>query len=189
MDKNRIIEEYLQGKHPIEQESWELPSAQELERDEALYDSLMAERKAPKRIRLWPWMGAVAASIVLLLAFHFTQKPVEGQPVVAEVEEPEVVEQVFPQPVIAEPAPEPIAEEKQQEPIKLHKAHKPHKPQEPKEESLLAEVETTEEAPIEIIQQRHIDSSNPYLLATAQLQDLRSRGERLDREVAMLMQH
>ena len=49
MNKNRIIEDYLQGKHPIEQESWELPSAQEMERDEALYDSLMAQKKAPKR--------------------------------------------------------------------------------------------------------------------------------------------
>ena len=32
-----------------------------------------------KRRRLWPWIGAVAASIVLLLVFRFTQKPEEGE--------------------------------------------------------------------------------------------------------------
>jgi hypothetical protein len=34
---------------------------------------------------------------------------------------------------------------------------------------------------------RLLDMNNPYLIAAAQLQDVRERGERLDREVAMLM--
>ena len=29
--------------------------------------------------KLWPWMCAIAASIVLLLVFRFTQKPIEGE--------------------------------------------------------------------------------------------------------------
>lgn len=49
MDKNRIIEDYLQGKHPIEQKSWELPSAQELDNAEAEFDQLMEARKKPRR--------------------------------------------------------------------------------------------------------------------------------------------
>ena len=32
-----------------------------------------------ERRRLWSWVGAVAASIVLLLVFRFTQKPEEGE--------------------------------------------------------------------------------------------------------------
>ena len=44
MDKKLLIDSYLEGKHPIEQEKWELPTESELDRDEALYDALLAER-------------------------------------------------------------------------------------------------------------------------------------------------
>ena len=201
MDKKRIIEEYLQGKHPIEQESWELPSAQELERDEALYDSLMAKKKAPKRIWLWPWVGAVAASIVLLLVFHFTQKPVEEQLVVAEVVEPEIVEQ---------PATESseISESSEypdnSEPTKPIKPKKTRKVRAPQAEPLLAEAEPmtekTEAEPLQEETKQEIKSSvspaptpsedfDLHLLAAAQAQDIRSRGKRLSQEVALLMEH
>ena len=40
MDKKLLIDSYLEGKHPIEQEKWELPTESELDRDEALYDAL-----------------------------------------------------------------------------------------------------------------------------------------------------
>lgn len=40
MDKKKIIEDYLQGRHPMEQHSWELPSANELDNAEAEYDQL-----------------------------------------------------------------------------------------------------------------------------------------------------
>ena len=43
MDKKLLIDSYLEGKHPIGQETWELPSEGELDRDEALYDALLAE--------------------------------------------------------------------------------------------------------------------------------------------------
>jgi len=198
MDKNRIIEEYLQGKHPIEQKSWELPSTQELERDEALFDSLTprplrVERGLKRRV-LWPYaVSAIAASIVLLLVFHFTQKPVEEQLVVAEVVEPEIVEQPAPESSesseISEPSEYPDNSEPS-EPIKPIKPKRTRKVQEPKEEPLLAEAKPVTEGPAkDNREERFSDPSNPYLLATAQLQDLRSRGERLDREVAMLMQH
>lgn len=45
MDKKLLIDSYLEGKHPIEQEKWELPTESELDRDEALFDALLAEKK------------------------------------------------------------------------------------------------------------------------------------------------
>ena len=53
MDKKLLIEQYLQGKHPIEHETWNLPTDSELDRDEALYDALIAEKKAAKQIKFW----------------------------------------------------------------------------------------------------------------------------------------
>ena len=43
MDKKLLIDSYLEGKHPIVQEKWELPTESELDRDEALFDALLAE--------------------------------------------------------------------------------------------------------------------------------------------------
>ena len=87
---------------------------------------------------------------------------------------------------------EPIIEEKKEAPQKpsepaqkSHQASKPHKaPQEP----LLAQAEPVTEAPgRNHSEETTFNSSNPYLIVTTQLQDLRSRGERLDREVAMMI--
>lgn len=87
MDKHDFINDYLQGKHPIEQETWKLPTEGELDRDEALYDALLAERgKAPlHRGRGWGWVYAAAAVLVAVLAL-FTWKSFkpEGQPQLAE---------------------------------------------------------------------------------------------------------
>ena len=38
-----FLDDYLQGKHPIEQKKWELPTESELDRDEALFDALLAD--------------------------------------------------------------------------------------------------------------------------------------------------
>ena len=209
MDKNRIIEEYLQGKHPIEQKSWELPSTQELERDEALFDSLTprplrVERGLKRRV-LWPYaVSAIAASIVLLLVFHFTQKPVEEQLVVAEVVEPEIVEQPAPESSeISEPSEYPDNSEPS-EPIKPIKPKRTRKVQAPQAEPLLAEAEPmtekTEAEPLQEETKQEIKSSvspapttsedfDLHLLAAAQAQDIRSRGKRLSQEVALLMEH
>lgn len=88
-----------------------------------------------KAIRLWPYsvVAAIAACILLLLVFRFSQETVEEQPVVAKV-----VEQSIPQ-----PAPQPIVEEKKEEalpevkptpqPAKKHRKAviKPEAPAEP----------------------------------------------------------
>jgi hypothetical protein len=91
-----------------------------------------------KRRRLWPWVGAVAASIVLLIAFNYNNKVMpEEQPVVAEV--------------VEKPASEPsgISESsKISEPIKPNKPIKTkrtYKSSKPVAEPLLAQ---TDEEPI-----------------------------------------
>ena len=184
MNKNRIIEDYLQGKHPIEQESWEMPSAQELERDEALFDSLMAQKKAPKRIRLWPL--AVAACVAGFVAIFLVPpretnvEPVEQQPIVAEV--------------VVQPAPEApkdseyseVSENSEKsepsEPVKPKRTHKVRKVQ---EEPQLAEAEPrVEENEVEAGDGNHtVERTDPMLLAAAFEQDIRSRGDRLRHEI------
>lgn len=127
MDKKLLIDQYLQGKHPIDGESWELPTADELDRDEALYDALLAERKAPKRRTLpmalrWLTTG-IAACIALLLGFSLLMKDEETdteQPVVAET----IGKGTTPQ-----PAPQPPADEKKAEPQKANKPYKTYKTQ------------------------------------------------------------
>ena len=80
MDKKLLIDDYLQGKHPIEQEKWELPTESELDRDEELYDALLDKRKrAPL---LWRGRGRLlfAAAAVLAIVFAlFTWKSLESQ--------------------------------------------------------------------------------------------------------------
>ena len=84
MDKKRLIDSYLEGKHPIEQETWELPTESELDRDEALFDALLADPPQPSlkgrekasplsgsRIGSWErygkWLLAAAAVVVAVL--------------------------------------------------------------------------------------------------------------------------
>lgn len=147
----------------------------------------------PKTVTLRWVMTGIAASIILLIGFSVLMKderPTEQQPVVAET-----IEQSTPQPVVSEP----IVEEKQEDalpevqptPQPAKKRRKAVKKQgTPIEKPLLAEAEPITEALAQNnSEERLSDPSNPYLLATTQLQDLRSRGERLDREVAMLMHH
>lgn len=102
---------------------------------------VMQHIQPKKAIRLWPYsvVAAIAACILLLLVFRFSQETVEEQPVVAKV-----VEQSIPQ-----PAPQPIVEEKKEEalpevkptpqPAKKHRKAviKPEAPAEP----TLAETE------------------------------------------------
>lgn len=90
MDKNQFIDEYLNGKRPIEQEKWELPSESELDQDEALFDALLAQNpKAPllaRRFgeRLWVAAAVLIAAVALFAWWDF--KP-QGQPQLAETKE------------------------------------------------------------------------------------------------------
>lgn len=214
MDKKQIIEDYLQGRHPMEQHSWELPSAQELERDEALFESLVPQKKAPKRIRLWPL--AVAACVAGFVAI-FLAPPREAnvepekQPVVAEQkekqeetiassQEPRVESQ---QPIASSQEPR---VEKQQTTVKAEQltasSQQPRvesqrpttnsqqpklKSQQPIEEPMLAEAEINSSHLGEVGRGAHPEMKDPFLAIAQQMQDIRSRGEQVRQEVAQLI--
>ena len=190
MNKNRIIEDYLQGKHPIEQESWELPTAQELERDEALFESLMAQKKASssltprplrgerelKRRRLWPWVGLIAACVAGFVAI-FLVPPREAT--IEPVEQPVVAQQVDKQlePVVKEEPAETILEVAVPKKTRRAPKRKPVVQQEPIEEPMLAEAEA-----MPMPEQ----AEDPIEKAVRVRRELRQRGEQVEQYVAML---
>ena len=140
------------------------------------YDRLMEARKKPRRrLRLWP-LAAVACVAGIIVIFLAPPRTSEEQPPLA-MEEPRVESQ------------EPITEsqEPRVESQKITvtsrrpkaKSQRPKaKSQEPIAEPLLAEAEIERGA--------HPEMEDPLLAVAAQIQDIRSRGERLGREIAQL---
>ena len=200
MDKKQIIEDYLQGRHPMEQHSWELPSAQELERDEALFESLVPQKKAPKRIRLWPL--AVAACVAGFVAI-FLAPPREAN--VEPEKQPVVAEQKEKQEETIASSQEPRVE-KQQTTVKAEQltasSQQPRvesqrptansqqpklKSQQPIEEPMLAEAEINSSHLGEVGRGAHPEMKDPFLAIAQQMQDIRSRGEQVRQEVAQLI--
>ena len=92
MDKKLLIDNYLEGKHPIEQKKWELPSESELDRDEALYDEILAEKKNKTpllRGRGWGWVSAAAVLIAAVALFTWWNfKPQQPTQLAEKTEEP-----------------------------------------------------------------------------------------------------
>ena len=128
---------------------------------------------------------AVAASLLLLMVFQQGQKPTEQSSVMVE----QMAKQDEPQ-----PSPVEVSREKQEVAMvvetivpqkttkKYRKAHrKHHRTTEP-----VVEMEQTVEK-VEPKPSRHPAVEDPYLMMARQAQDIRSRGERLHEEVAMLM--
>lgn len=79
MDKKQIIEDYLQGRHPMEQNSWELPSANELDNAEAEFDRRSLTPRSLRRergLKFWPF--AVAACVAGFVAI-FLAPPREAE--------------------------------------------------------------------------------------------------------------
>ena len=126
---------------------------------------------------------AVAACVLLLIMLNVGKQEPDGQtPSIAEVvTKPQAT------------APTEVTEQKQ--PAMTHA----EKPKPTRRQKPAVRKETTVESPAEeavpmempaeepFLEERPLDMNNPYLVAAAQLQDVRKRGERLDREVAMLM--
>ena len=162
-------------------------------------------REKPKIVAL-KWLAAVAACVFLLLAFHFSQKQVEKKPIVADVPEvegrstPQTAQTVSPS-IVEEKKGERLAEvQPTSQPVKkqrraVKKSIAQEKPllsvTEPILESAEQKQDGTEPA-------NHPDGhdttpafspsmEDPFLLAAAQAQNIRSRGERLHQEIAMLM--
>lgn len=144
----------------------------------------------PKR-RIWLYVvSGVAASILLLLTLHFWQKTEETpQSVVAKqdppkqtitVKKPEVVEQK----TVAEPKPvqqvvpqkKVVAKVAKRQEVVEEKEKVQELPAAPVEEELMAVVEEPVYDPM---------IEDPYAFVMNQMQDIRSRGERLQQEVAL----
>lgn len=149
----------------------------------------------PKR-RIWLYVvSGVAASILLLLTLHFWQKTEETpqsvvakqdppkqtitvkkpevveQKTVAVVEEPKPVQQVVPQKKV-------VAKVAKRQEVVEEKEKVQELPAAPVEEELMAVVEEPVYAPM---------IEDPYAFVMNQMQDIRSRGERLQQEVALPM--
>lgn len=155
-------------------------------------------REKPKIVAL-KWLSAVAAaSVLLLLLFHFSQNQDEGKPVVAEAVEPSTPQAITPSisPSIVEekkdeqlaevqPTPKPVVK-KQKKAFKRRNTLVKPLPSvaEPKQEN-------TEAANLPDGHDTAPDFcpsiEDPFLMAAAQAQDIRSRGERLHQEISMLM--
>lgn len=149
----------------------------------------------PKR-RIWLYVvSGVAASILLLLTLHFWQKTEETpqsvvakqdppkqtitvkkpevveQKTVAVVEEPKPVQQVVPQKKV-------VAKVAKRQEVVEEKEKVQELPAAPVEEELMAVVEEPVHDPM---------IEDPYAFVMNQMQDIRSRGERLQQEVALVM--
>ncbi len=167
-------------------------------------------REKPKIVAL-KWFTAAAACVLLLLIFHFGQKQAEEKPVVAvkvERSTPQADSSTISPSVVDEKEDEQLAEvqptsqpvKKQKKTVKRRSAQekpmlaeaKPKRESvKPKQENTLPKQESTE--PV-----NHPDGpdttpafsssvEDPFLLAAAQAQNIRSRGERLHQEISMLM--
>ena len=209
MDKKQIIEDYLQGRHPMEQHSWELPSAQELERDEAEFDRLMEARNKPRRrLRLWPL--AAAACVAGIIAIFLAPPRTTEQPPLA-LEEPTdngqrtTVESQEPKAKAAnerEKNQTGLSSSKREQARTKFKSqlatqHSPKggdggglstaKSQQPIEEPMLAEAEINSSHLGEVGRGALPEMEDPFLAIAQQMQDIRSRGEQVRQEVAQLI--
>ena len=159
MIEDKFLEQYLAGKAPLHANRLKLPTEEELDEAEAAFDSLtprplQGEREL-KRRRLWPWIGAIAASIVIaFILWPNSPAVIEQQPVVAEV-----VEQPAPEASEASDYSESSEysdysdysdNSDKSEPSKTTKPIKPKRSHKslPKEEPLLAQADPLPEEPV-----------------------------------------
>lgn len=129
---------------------------------------------------------AVAASLLLLMVFNQGRELTERNSVMVE----QMAKQDEPQ-----PSPVEVSREKKEVAMvvetivpqkttkKYRKAHRKHRRT---TEPVVEEVEQITED-VEPVPSRHPAVEDPYLMMARQAQDIRSRGERLHEEVAMLM--
>ena len=131
---------------------------------------------------------AVAASLLLLMVFHQGRELTEQSSVMVE----QMAKQDEPQ-----PSPMEVSREKQEiamvvetvVPQKTTKKYrKAHRKNRRTTKSVVEEVEQITED-VEPVPSRHPAVEDPYLMMARQAQDIRSRGERLHEEVAMLMDY
>lgn len=90
-EQSELLDRYLAGNAPQHPERFELPTDDELNEAEAMFDQMVAEKqteaateKKSRIIRLWPW--AAAASLLILIGIGATMlkdEPIKSENVVA----------------------------------------------------------------------------------------------------------
>ena len=166
-----------------------------IDNPDELTDSIMAHlpdvgaTKEKAHGKRWIYIAsaiAVAASLLLLMVFHQGRELTEQSSVMVE----QMAKQDEPQ-----PSPVEVSREKKEVamvvetvvPQKTTKKHrKAHRKHHRTTEPVVEEVEQITED-VEPVPSRHPAVEDPYLMMARQAQDIRSRGERLHEEVAMLM--
>lgn len=154
----------------------------------------MDQKDEKPKLRLWLYVvSGVAASVLLLLMFHLwlkteetpqsvvakqhspkkgitVKKPeVMGQKTVAVVEEPKPVQEVVPQKKVVAKV---VKKQEVEEEVGVQEL-----PGDPVEEELMAMTQEPAYEPV---------IEDPYAYVMNQMRDIRSRGERLQQEVAMV---
>jgi hypothetical protein len=166
-------------------------------------ESVMAKmkvRRQSSRRTIFLWAGSVAAAL-LVGFFLFLNRP-EEQPVVAQKAEVQTEQEVpAEKPIKAEPeniqcqvAQHPVPSPSTSSAKSVNSACLVEQPgvpcpdeaqETPLEEVQLAAETGAEDCPTDDI----ADMPDQLLVAAAQIRDIRSRGERLDREIALLMEN
>jgi hypothetical protein len=201
MDKKQIIEDYLQGRHPMEQQSWELPSVQELDNAEAEFDRLMEARNKPRRrLRLWP-LAAAACVAGIIAIFLAPPRTTEEQPPLALEETTVNIQQStynsqlntlpkgrlgsleLPLNVATAPQREANPHSRRRERMEGASQLSTVNSQEP----MLAEAEINASHLGEVGRGALPEMEDPFLAIAEQMQDIRSRGEQVRQVVAQLI--
>lgn len=159
-------------------------------------------RSETKPRRLWLYAAvAVAASIALLIVFHFGKEQTPQEPLVAKhivekpvVSEPEPVEEQVPEQVEGEPVAEkPKSVKKQRkvvmqlvELIPTSEAKSDNVKSLP--ESLIANVKAYDKQS-DLSRTTGIDDADPLVAMAAQIEDIRQRGMRLHEEIRQQMKN
>lgn len=165
-------------------------------------ESVMAKmkvRRQSSRRTIFLWAGSVAAAL-LVGFFLFLNRP-EEQPVVAQKAEVQTEQEVpAEKPIKAEPeniqcqvAQHPVPSPSTSSAKSVNSACLVEQPDVPcpdeAQETPLEEVQLAAETEAEDCPTDDIaDMPDQLLMAAAQIRDIRSRGERLDREIALLME-
>lgn len=192
-DMNTLLERDNVLREAVNRREQKLPSMPS-DLNARLMQRMEQKDEQPKR-RIWLYVAsAVAASVLLLLTFHFWQKMTEETPqsVVAE-QNPPKKEIVVKKPVEVEQKTVAMVEEPKmvQEVVpRKQRVAKVVKKEEVEEEVSVQEVpvDPVEEELMAVVQESAYDQvfEDPYAYVMNQMRDIRSRGERLQQEVAMV---
>lgn len=142
------------------------------------------KRQPAKVLPLKRWVVVAACAAGFVAFFLVLQRTVKDEQQLA-LEEPVVKEQQIAREDVP-PAPETLVEDlvEVKSPVKPKKVHRPDRPQ-----AELVQEETKQEYQSTVSPEPMLSEDlNIHLIAAAQARDIRSRGERLSQEVALLIE-